>query len=111
MADVKFEIVKHVCVLSDRGNGWTREVNLVRWNDSGPKLDMRDWSPDRSSMRKGLTLTRSEFLVLVKALKSVKADEITDGRSVDPAAKGSPAPAVNSGLSIFPEPLKEASGE
>lgn len=109
MADVKFEIVKHVCVLSDRGRGWTREVNLVRWNDSEPKLDMRDWSPDRSAMRKGLTLTRSEFLVLVKALRSVKADEITDGRSPD--ASGRPVEAPAQKAIVYPEALREASGE
>ena len=30
MAEIKYEIVKHICVLSDRGNGWTREVNIVK---------------------------------------------------------------------------------
>ncbi|MBP1587085.1 MAG: hypothetical protein ILO53_01620 [Clostridia bacterium] len=109
MADVKFEIVKHVCVLSDRGRGWTREVNLVKWNDGEPKLDMRDWSPDRSSMRKGLTLTRSEFLVLVKALRSVKAEEITDGRPVDASVRA----AENSRQEeyTYPDELRAASGE
>ncbi len=79
MAEIKYEIVKHICVLSDRGNGWTREVNIVKWNDSGPKLDIREWSPERTSMRKGITLTRPEFLTLAKYMKHINAQELTDG--------------------------------
>ena len=78
MAEIKYEIVKHICVLSDRGNGWTREVNIVKWNDSGPKLDIREWSPERTSMRKGITLTRPEFLTLAKYILIVDTQKYTE---------------------------------
>jgi hypothetical protein len=115
MAEVKYEIVKHICVLSDRGNGWTREVNIVKWNDSGPKLDIREWSPERTSMRKGITLTRPEFLVLAKYMKHINASELTDGyRPQAPKSDESAAPGAESVPELTlvkADELKAASGE
>ncbi len=78
MADVKFEVVEHVAVISDKGSGWTREINLVKWNDGGIKVDIRDWKNNRESMRKGITLNRQEFLTLVKNLKKIDASVISE---------------------------------
>ena len=56
MADreqIKVEIVERIGALDKpNDNGWTRELNLVSWNDGAPKLDVREWSPDHSRMSK-----------------------------------------------------------
>lgn len=70
MAEIKREIVEQIAVLSESPSGWTKELNLVSWNDKEPKYDIRDWSPDRSKTSKGITLTDEEVSVLKKALES-----------------------------------------
>ncbi len=78
MADIKHEIVQHIAVISDKGNGWLREVNLVKWNDMGVKVDIRDWNSSRKSMRKGITLNKQEFLTLVKSFRKINAADLSD---------------------------------
>lgn len=53
---IKVEIVKHFGVLSTAPTGWTKEFNLVRWNDRPEKYDIRDWAPGHERMSKGVTL-------------------------------------------------------
>jgi hypothetical protein len=67
MAELKFEIVETVGILSENSSGWTKELNLIRWNDRAPKYDLRDWAPNHSKMGKGVTLTEAEL----KALKTL----------------------------------------
>jgi hypothetical protein len=64
MADIKFEIVKKIGVLSQSNKGWTKELNLISWNDREPKYDIREWSPDGQTMGKGVTLTADELSAL-----------------------------------------------
>ena len=64
MADIKYEITKHIGVLSEGSKGWRKELNLVSWNDREPKYDIRDWSPEHEKMGKGVTLSDEEFGVL-----------------------------------------------
>ena len=45
MAEFKYEIKKEIGQLSSSKSGWSRELNLVSWNDAKAKLDIRDWSP------------------------------------------------------------------
>lgn len=61
MAEIKYEIVKHLGVLSTNAKDWTKEINLVSWNDRAAKYDIRDWSPDHESMSKGITLSEDEM--------------------------------------------------
>ncbi|WP_062106125.1 YdbC family protein [Bacillus niameyensis] len=68
MADIKFEITKHIAVLSESAKGWTRELNLVSWNGRDPKYDIRDWAPDHEKMGKGITLTEEEIQKLKEIL-------------------------------------------
>lgn len=72
MSDIKYEIVKQIGVLSKAGSGWAKELNLIRWNDREPKYDLRDWSPDREKMGKGVTLSREELLALRDLLNSLE---------------------------------------
>ncbi len=46
MADIKYEIVRKIGVVSKAGSGWAKELNLISWNDREPKYDLRDWSAD-----------------------------------------------------------------
>lgn len=61
MADIKYEIVDHIGVLSTSPNGWTKELNVVSWNGGQEKYDIRDWSPDHTKMSKGITLNEEEI--------------------------------------------------
>ena len=61
MADIKFEIKKTVGVLSESSKGWKKKLNLVSWNDKEPKFDIREWSPYRQKMGKGVTFSREEL--------------------------------------------------
>jgi hypothetical protein len=67
MADIKFKIVKKIGVLSTSSKGWTKDLNLVSWNDREPKYDIREWAPDGETMGKGVTLSKEELIAL-KAL-------------------------------------------
>jgi len=59
-----YEIVMQIGVLSQSRTGWTKEVNLISWNNNSPKYDIRDWSPDHSQLGRGVTLSREELLAL-----------------------------------------------
>ena len=50
MAEIKYEVVQRIAVLSQRPRGWERQLNLISWNDGEPKYDIRDWSPDGTRM-------------------------------------------------------------
>jgi hypothetical protein len=68
MTDIKFELIKKIGVLSTSASGWTKELNLVSWNEQEPKYDLRDWSPDRQRRGKGVTLTKEELGALRELL-------------------------------------------
>lgn len=68
--EFKYEITMHLATLSTSPKGWTKELNLVSWNDKEPKYDLREWSPDHSKMGKGVTLSQEEL----DALKAALAD-------------------------------------
>jgi len=52
MAEIKFEIKETIGVLSESAKGWSKELNLVSWNDAAPKYYIREWSLDHSKMGK-----------------------------------------------------------
>ena len=70
MADLKYEIVEELGILSEGTRGWTKELNLISWNGREPKYDIRDWAPGHEKMGKGATLTKEEVLSLKELLKS-----------------------------------------
>lgn len=61
MADIKYEIKEILGILSENNRGWSKEVNLISWNDREPKYDIRDWSPEHEKMGKGVTLSVEEM--------------------------------------------------
>ncbi len=56
-------------------NGWTKEVCNVSWNQKGPKLDLREWSPDYKKMSRGITLTKQEAKRLLEILAGIDFEE------------------------------------
>ncbi len=68
MGKVSYEIVKEIGVLSTSKSGWTKELNLVSWNENAPKYDLRTWAPEHEKMGKGITLTEEEVKILIKLL-------------------------------------------
>lgn len=69
MADIKYEVVEHIGVLSESAKGWKKELNRISWNGAIPKYDIREWAPGREKMGKGITLTDAEIEMLKQLLK------------------------------------------
>jgi len=65
---VRFDLMERIGVLSRKDSGWTREVNIVAWNDGPGKVDIREWDPEHKRMTKGITLYEEEAERLVKVL-------------------------------------------
>lgn len=68
MAEIKYEVVEHIGVLSESAKGWKKELNLVSWNGNTPKYDIREWAPNHEKMGKGVTLSEEEAIVLKQLL-------------------------------------------
>lgn len=71
MADIKYEIVKTIGILSEGSKGWTKELNLISWNDREPKYDIREWAPEHEKMGKGVTLSNEEVEKLKELLENI----------------------------------------
>lgn len=69
MAELKYEVVETLGVLSTDAKGWRKELNLVSWNEREPKYDLRNWNPEHTRMSKGITLTRDEIALLSELLQ------------------------------------------
>ena len=72
MANIKYDIVKEIGIISESNSGWTKELNLISWNDREAKYDLRDWSPEHEKMGKGITLSLDELKSLIDLLNSIE---------------------------------------
>jgi hypothetical protein len=72
MADIKFEIIESIGVLSESAKGWKKEFNRIIWNDKEPKYDLRDWDPEHKKMGKGITLSPEELKKLRDILNGME---------------------------------------
>ncbi|HIT18307.1 MAG TPA: hypothetical protein IAB57_01685 [Candidatus Fimivivens faecavium] len=75
MAELKYEVVEKIGLLSESPRGWTKELNLISWNEREPKYDLREWSPDGERMGKGITLTKEDLLALRRILSKLDLGE------------------------------------
>lgn len=71
MADIKYDIVEELGVVSENAKGWRKELNKISWNGAEPKYDLRDWVPDHEKMGKGITLNADEAQELCKILGKI----------------------------------------
>ena len=69
MGNVTFKIIEHLGVLSATSRGWTKELNIVQWNDSEPVYDIRLWDEEHQKMSKGITLNDFEVMKLKELLQ------------------------------------------
>ena len=81
MAEFKYEITREIEVLSrtesPRGNTYSKEINMVSYNDADPVYDIRNWTETAAGERrmgKGVTLNRDELLMLRDALNRILTD-------------------------------------
>ena len=79
MAELKYEIVEKLGVLGESGNGWTKELNMVSWNDREPVYDLRTWNASHermgkgiTRMGKGITLSQDEIMTLRDLLNGMQ---------------------------------------
>lgn len=72
MAEIKYEIVREIGVLSEGSKGWSKELNLISWNDREAKYDIREWSPNHEKMGKGVTLSGEEVKQLRELLNGLE---------------------------------------
>ncbi len=70
MSDFKYEVIEEIAVLSESPRGWSKQLNIVSWNENEPKYDIREWAPDRSKMGRGVTFTKEELAMLKMALET-----------------------------------------
>lgn len=71
MAEIKYEIKETLGVLSENNKGWSKELNLISWNDREAKFDIRDWAPEHEKMGKGVTLSKDELIKLKEILNDI----------------------------------------
>ena len=71
MAELKYEITREIGSIGESARGWSKELNMVSWNDREAKYDLREWSPDHSRMGKGVTMTLDELVMLKKLLNAM----------------------------------------
>jgi hypothetical protein len=70
--DFTYEITDHLGVISVYPTGWQKELNIVAWNRGNEKYDLRDWSPGREHMSRGITLHKDEAKKLFELLEAQK---------------------------------------
>lgn len=72
MSEFKYEIIKELGLISERKGGWSKQLNLISWNDAEPKYDIREWGPNREKMGKGISLSASELQALTDMLNEIE---------------------------------------
>jgi hypothetical protein len=83
MANIKYTIREEIATLSVNSKGWKKQLNLVSWNDTKPKFDIRTWDETHSKMGKGITLSEDEIRKLYESLQAY----FGEGEMVETAQK------------------------
>lgn len=58
---------KHLGVITVRGDGWKRELNLVSWYGGPFEYDIRDWKSDHKRMSRGIHLDLESMKTFVNS--------------------------------------------
>ena len=69
---IVFDIQEHFGIIATNQSGWTKELNLVSWNQAPAKYDIRDWHEAHEHMSRGITLKAEEAKKLLELLKGLK---------------------------------------
>ncbi len=82
---IAFRIDAAIGTIAKYQNGWTKEINLVSWNNGPTKFDIRDWYKDHERMSKGITLTADEMRNLLESVQARDAVNLLN--SISKSAK------------------------
>jgi hypothetical protein len=69
--EFKYEIVKQLAVLQEK-DGYTKEINLIKYGDLPVCLDIRKWNRNDNTMQKGITITAEEFAQFKEVINSLE---------------------------------------
>lgn len=84
MKDFKYEIREHVGTVSSSEDGrFAVEVNLISYNDSPVKVDIRRWDKETGRMRKGIAMTKKEAETLGLILQGMKKERGNNDRETE----------------------------
>ena len=70
------EILRQYGVFSRNESGWTKEVNLISWNNKKPKIDIRSWDAEHDRSAKIATFTEEEIQLLIEILNTIDFVEL-----------------------------------
>ena len=73
---VTYNIHQHLGSLGISRNGWTKEINIVSWNEGRPLLDIRDWSPEHDKMSRGIGLNEEEVLNFLALMQGINVKDL-----------------------------------
>lgn len=76
MAELKFEIIKNIAILSEGAKGWKKEINIISWNNRKAKIDIREWDENHVKMGKGITLNKEELSKFRDVIGSINLEEL-----------------------------------
>jgi hypothetical protein len=72
MDTFSFSIEGNLGTINVKDSGWRKELNVVKWNGREPKFDIRDWSPEKKRMSRGITFTKEEIVRLKELLNKIE---------------------------------------
>ena len=73
---IAFNIERNFGAISEPDrNGWTKEFTFTSWSDHPGKYDIRCWSPDHTSMQKGINFSRDELAKLYVLISKAKEQD------------------------------------
>ena len=67
----EYTIYKHIGDLSKSNNGWTKELNLISWDNREPVYDIRTWDAEHTKHGKGVTITMNQMVALKELLSKI----------------------------------------
>jgi hypothetical protein len=70
--EITFEVEQHVGVIGTSPTGWKKELNMVAWNGTQAKYDLREWDEDHTHMSRGITMNKEEIKSLTEILKGLE---------------------------------------
>ncbi|MEG2200528.1 MAG: PC4/YdbC family ssDNA-binding protein, partial [Anaerovorax sp.] len=71
--EVTFQVEEHIGILgTNKSTGWSKELNLVSWNGTPAKYDIRDWEKSHKVMSRGVTLHKDEAQTLKELLNGLE---------------------------------------
>lgn len=66
--NITSEIIKECAVLKETPGGFKKALRIISWNGAAPKLDLREWTSEGHSTKRGFTMTDEEAKILLGGL-------------------------------------------